>query len=95
MWTIEYEEEASRELIKLDRQAARHIKNYLDERIATDDNPRRFGESLAENLAGFWKYRIGDYRAIVEIQEDNIVVLVVRIEHRSRGYWESRRNSAR
>lgn len=86
MWKIKYSEKATRELLKIDRQAAKRIKKYLDERIATDEDPRRFGESLTENLAGLWKYRIGDFRVIAEIQEDRIVVLVVRIGHRSKVY---------
>ncbi len=86
MWKIEYDEKAVRELMKLDRQTAKRIKIYLDERIATDDYPRRFGEGLTENMAGLWKYRIGDFRVIADIQEHRIVVLVVRIAHRSKAY---------
>ena len=86
MWKIKYSEKAARELLKIDRQAAKRIKKYLDERIATDEDPRRFGEGLTENLAGLWKYRIGDFRVIAEIQEERIVVLVVRIGHRSKVY---------
>lgn len=86
MWIIEYDEKAARELVKLDREAARRIKKYLDERIATEDDPRRFGEGLTENLAGLWKYRIGDFRVIADIQDDRIVVLIVRIAHRRRIY---------
>lgn len=86
MWRIEYDEKAARELAKIDRQAAKYIKKYLDERIATDDDPRRFGEGLSENMAGLWKYRIGDFRVIAEIQEDRIVVLIVRIGNRSKIY---------
>lgn len=86
MWQIEYAEKAARELLKIDRQAAKRIKKYLDERIATDEDPRRFGEPLAENLAGLWKYRIGDYRVIVEIQDERVVVLVLRVGHRSKVY---------
>lgn len=86
MWKIEYDEKAARELTKLDGQTAKRIKKYLDERIATDNDPRRFGEGLMENLAGLWKYRIGDFRVIAEIQEHKVVVLIIRIGHRSKVY---------
>lgn len=86
MWKIEYDEKAAQELAKLDRQMARRIKRYLDERIATEDDPRRFGKGLSENLAGLWKYRIGDFRVIAEIQDHRIVVLIVRIGHRNKVY---------
>jgi len=86
VWVIEYDERAARELAKLDAQNARRIKKYLDERIATDDDPRRFGEALTDNLSGLWRYRIGDFRVIAEIQDERIVVLVVRVGHRSKIY---------
>ena len=85
-WKIEYTETAKKTFLAIDRQAAKRIKKYLDERIATDENPRRFGEALAENLAGLWKYRIGDYRVIAEIQDAVLVVLVLRAGHRSKVY---------
>ncbi|MBD5416820.1 MAG: type II toxin-antitoxin system RelE/ParE family toxin [Desulfovibrio sp.] len=86
MWEIEYSEKAARELMRIDREAARRIKRYLDERIATAADPRRFGEGLSENLSGLWKYRIGDYRVIAEIQDERFIVLVIRVGHRSKVY---------
>lgn len=86
MWAIEYSEKAAQELLRIDREAARRIKRYLDERIATDDDPRRFGESLAGNPAGLWKYRIGDFRVIAEIQDERLIVLVIRVGHRCKVY---------
>lgn len=88
MWRIEYSEKATRELLRIDREAARRIKRYLDERIATDEDPRRFGEGLTEHLSGLWKYRIGDFRVIAEIQDDRLVVLVIRVGHRSKVYGQ-------
>ncbi|MDD2966709.1 MAG: type II toxin-antitoxin system RelE/ParE family toxin [Desulfovibrionaceae bacterium] len=83
MWQIDYTEKAVHELLKIDRQVALRIKKYLDERIATEEDPRRFGKGLTSNLAGLWRYRVGDYRIIAEIQEEKIVVLVLKIGHRS------------
>lgn len=85
-WIVEIQKSAKKELSKLDKTAAERILRFLEERIATDEDPRRFGESLAENLAGLWKYRIGDYRVIVEIQDERVVVLVLRVGHRSKVY---------
>lgn len=85
-WTVEYTETAKKQLTKLDRQTARDIKHYLDSRVATDEDPRRFGDPLKKNLSGLWKYRIGTFRIIVDIQEDRVVVLVLRIGHRSKVY---------
>lgn len=85
-WTIEIEKAAKKELAKLDKTVADRILRFLEERIATDDDPRRLGEGLTENLAGLWKYRVGSFRVIAEIQEHRVVVLVVRIGHRSTVY---------
>lgn len=85
-WTIEIDKAAKKELAKLDRTAATRILRFLEERLAADEDPRRFGEALTENLSGLWKYRIGNFRVIAEIQEHKLVVLVVRIGHRSKVY---------
>lgn len=59
---------------------------YLSDRIASPEDPRRFGAPLQHNLSGLWKYRIGDYRVICDIQDDTVTVLVVRIGHRRQVY---------
>lgn len=86
MWKIEYTETARKNLLAMGKQEAKRIKEYLDKRIATNNNPCRFGESLKGDLAGLWKYRVGKFRVIVEIQEDIKTVLVVCIGHRKNVY---------
>ena len=85
-WQIEFEREAKKELARLDRSAQADIMKYLKNRIAGNDDPRRFGAPLRSNLSGLWKYRVGAYRIIAEIQDHRITVVVVRIGHRSRVY---------
>ncbi len=85
-WTIEWDERAFKEFKRLDRKAQEIIRRYLKERIAVDDDPRRFGAPLSHDLAGFWKYRIGDYRVIRHIEEDKLVVFIVRARHRKHAY---------
>jgi len=82
VWKIEWEEEAVKELKKLDARAQRNIVRYLREKIATDQDPRRFGDPLRKELKGLWKYRIGQYRIICSIEDSNLLVLVVRVGHR-------------
>ncbi|MGC8491984.1 MAG: type II toxin-antitoxin system RelE family toxin [Syntrophobacteraceae bacterium] len=88
VWRIEFDEPAKKELARLDRQVQVQIQRFLRERIATEEDPRRFGGSLRGNLSGFWKYRVGDYRIVAEIREEEVLVLVVRIGHRSKVYGE-------
>lgn len=85
-WIVEFDQATIRELDQLDRQHARKILTYLAERIATSEDPRRFGGPLRRDLSGLWKYRIGDYRVVCDIQEEKVLVLVLRIGHRSKVY---------
>lgn len=86
MWTVEFDDAAARELRKLGRQAQQEILHYLRERIATEEDPRRFGKPLARELAGLWRYRIRDYRVICNIEDEKVVVLIVRVAHRKDVY---------
>ena len=85
-WKVRFEKRAKKELSSLDRQAQADIWQYIKERIATEEDPRRFGEPLRKNLAGLWKYRMGNYRIIADIQDQELVVLVVRVGHRKNVY---------
>ena len=82
VWRVEWEDEAVKELKKLDHRAQRNIVRYLRKKIATDQDPRRFGDPLRKGLKGLWKYRIDAYRIICSIEDNNLVVLVVRVGHR-------------
>ncbi len=81
-WTIEYTESAKTQLRKLDRQAARRILDYMDERVAVLDEPRTLGKGLRGPLGGLWRYRVGDYRIICDLQDGALRVLVVRLGNR-------------
>lgn len=85
-WKVRFEKRAKKELSSLDRQAQADIWQYLKDRIATEEDPKRFGQPLRHNLAGLWKYRIGHYRVIADIQNQELVVLVVRVGHRKNVY---------
>lgn len=85
-WTIDYAETAQKQLRKLDQQAARRILDYLDERIANSQNPRDAGKALTGPLDSFWRYRVGEYRIICDIQDGRLRVLVVQIGNRKGVY---------
>ena len=71
---------------RLDRQVARRLVSYLEERVATRHDPRSIGQALTGPLAGLWRYRVGDYRIVCDIQDDVLRVLVVRIGRRDNVY---------
>lgn len=86
-WLIEFDKEAEKELKKLDKQIARRITTFLRERVATLANPRSIGEALTgSTLGNYWKYRVGDYRIIADIQDAKICVQIVRIGNRREVY---------
>lgn len=86
-WKVSFDPAAERELKKLDPQIAHRILKFLFERVAVSADPRRLGEALkGSRLGEFWKYRIGDYRAIVRIEDAVMLVLVVRIGNRREIY---------
>lgn len=88
-WIIRISNIAERQLRKLDRQVQERILDWLEERIEGCKDPRHFGEPLKGDRAGFWRYRIGDYRIICDIQDRKVVVLVLTIGHRKEIYKHS------
>ena len=85
-WRVEFDADAVRELRKLGAVAERTIIRYLRQRIATRENPRRFGRPLTGDLKGLWRYRVDDYRIVAAIEDDRFVVLVVTVGHRREVY---------
>lgn len=81
-WRIELTASAEKSLSKLDRTAAKRITTFLRERVASADHPRSSGKALAGQLAGLWRYRVGDYRVICQIEDGKLLILVVTIGHR-------------
>lgn len=89
-WRIEIDRDVQREMRKLDRQVAKRITAKLRE-ISQLDDPRSTGKGLTGNLAGLWRYRVGDYRIVCDIEDGVLVILVVDVAHRSRVYKTRRR----
>ena len=85
-WKVEISAFAQKQLAKLDRPAAARILDWLESRIEGPGNPRHFGEPLRSELAGLWRYRIGDFRVICEIQDNRLVVHALSIGHRREVY---------
>ena len=88
-WTINYADTARSQLRKLDKQMARRIVDYMDERIADLENPRSAGKALTGPLGGLWRYRVGDCRVICDIQDGALRVLVVQVGNRRDVYQKT------
>jgi mRNA interferase RelE/StbE len=86
-WKIEVAPPAERDLAKLDRQQAARIIKFLHQRVANLDDPRSVGKAMqGPRLGEFWGYRVGHYRLICKIEDDRVVVLVLRVGHRREIY---------
>jgi len=86
-YNVELSAEVDRELGKLDTQHAKRILKFLHERVAKLDDPRSIGQALhGSRLGEFWKYRVGDYQLVCKIEDDQLVVLVLRVGHRKEIY---------
>lgn len=84
---VELSESADRELGRLDAPQAKRILKFLHNRVAKLEDPRSIGQALqGSRLGEFWKYRVGDYRLIAEIEDERMIVLVLRIGHRKEVY---------
>ena len=86
-WRIELAGRARQQLRKLDREHARSIAQFLTTRLAALDDPRHTGAALQHGSGtAFWRYRVGDFRLIVRIEDDILRVLVIRIAHQREAY---------
>jgi mRNA interferase RelE/StbE len=85
-WTIEYAETAKKQLRKLDKLEAQRIVDFMDERVAPSQNPRGIGKALKGSLGDLWRYRVGDFRIICDLQDGVLTVLVLQIGNRREIY---------
>jgi mRNA interferase RelE/StbE len=85
-WSVEFQAKALEDLRRLDKSVQRQILRFLRERIEGEEDPRRFGKALTGNKVGLWRYRVGDYRVICNIENDRLTVLVVHAGHRKSVY---------
>ena len=75
-----------KQLNKLDDSMKLKIMRYIKQNLFHTDNPKKFGKALRYNLKGFWRYRVENYRIIVKIEENELLILVVQIDKRDKIY---------
>ena len=79
--TYTFTNKARKQFLKLDKPVQNRISKYMDE-VASLENPRSRGRGLTGNLAGTWRYRVGDYRVFCKIMDDKLIIEVVKVGHR-------------
>ena len=86
IYRVETTPRFDKEFRKLDCYTQRILKGWIDKNLVNTDNPRRHGKGLTANRSGQWRYRIGDYRLICQIDDGKLVILALSIGHRSEVY---------
>lgn len=82
VYKLEFSKRFDRQFSKLDKSTQRYIFNWLIKHLDNVENPRYSGKSLTGNKQGLWRYRIGNYRVIVDISDKNCVIIAVEVGHR-------------
>jgi len=82
-YTVEYTARAAKELKKLDKPTRAMIFGWIEKNLVNCENPRQHGKGLTANRSGQWRYRIGSYRIIADIQDEKVVILILNVGHRS------------
>lgn len=86
-YRVRYSDGFARDLRRLDPQIAKRILRFLTDRVDGTDDPRVFGAALqGSRFEGLWRYRVGDWRIVVEIQDDELIVLALQAGHRREIY---------
>ena len=85
-YEVRFSGKALKALKRMDRQKARLIFAWVNKNLNGTDNPRQHGKALVANKKGFWRYRLGDYRLIAEIDDNEIRIDLIHVGHRSEVY---------
>ena len=83
-YTVKFTPKAAKQVRKLDSAAAKLIRDFLEQKLSRLDNPRQLGKKLVNEE--FWRYRVGDYRVLTNVDDDQILILVVEVAHRREVY---------
>jgi mRNA interferase RelE/StbE len=87
-YSVETTARFDKDFKKLDRYTQRMIKNWIDKNLVETENPRQHDKGLTASRSGQWRYRIGDYRLICQIEDDKLVILALSVGHRREVYGE-------
>ena len=85
-YSIKFSKEAQKTLKKIDKFQSKLIMNWIKNNLLNTNNPRQHGKGLSANKAGFWRYRVGDYRIIADIEDEELIILIVKVGHRREIY---------
>jgi len=85
-YQVIFSKEFKKNLKKLDKPIQDHVQSWIQKYLKNCENPRAFGKALTGNLSGYWRYRVGNYRIICEIKDNECIILAIKIGHRKEIY---------
>ena len=85
-WKVEFTDRARKELSKLHPEEAQRILRFVRGSLQGAEDPRQYGKPLKGRVSEFWRYRVGDYRLVCHLQDERLLVLIVRVGHRREVY---------
>lgn len=85
-YSVETTARFDKDFKRLDRYTQRMLKGWIEKNLMNCENPRAHGKALSANRSGQWRYRVGDYRILADIQDEKIVILLLAVGHRSKIY---------
>jgi mRNA interferase RelE/StbE len=86
MYSVAYSKAADKELQKLDKHTATIIYGWIDKNLEGCADPRLHGKALVGDKKGYWRYRIGSYRVIADIQDNIVLIEIINVGHRREVY---------
>ena len=86
MYKVVFDKRIEKDIKKLDKQAQRVLFNWIDKNLNNCINPIIKGKALLHDKKVFWRYRIGDYRLLTEIEDDKLIIVALYYKHRREVY---------
>ena len=83
VWSVEFDADARKSFAALGMPVQQRIAKFVAERLAKTNVPEKLGKALSGRLAGYWRFRVGDYRLIGRLEKNRFVILIVAVAHRS------------
>ena len=81
IYEVRYSAKAQKQLKKLDKSVVRVLIAWIEKNLVNTSDPRIHGKGLTANKSGFWRYRIGNYRIIADIKDNELIIEVVEVAH--------------
>ena len=86
IYELKYEAKAVRQIKKLDPATRKLIRSWIEKNLLNTSDPKQHGKALSGTLSQYWRYRVGDYRILAEINDTEVVIIIIEIGHRREIY---------